>query len=70
METDIRKNPALLKLDLYCVGVRLDDSCLVEEHGGRIEVRSSNAGASFELRFPQARERDTSGGSEPARGPG
>jgi signal transduction histidine kinase len=31
---------------------------IVDEHGGRIEVHSSGAGASFELRFPQTRERD------------
>jgi signal transduction histidine kinase len=42
---------------------------IVDEHGGRIEVRSSSVGASFELRFPQSRERDPSAGSEPARGP-
>jgi signal transduction histidine kinase/putative methionine-R-sulfoxide reductase with GAF domain len=40
---------------------------IVDEHGGRIEVHSSSAGASFELRFPQARERDASPGAGPAR---
>ena len=40
---------------------------IVEEHGGRIEVRSSSAGATFELRFPQNREREPSRGTEPAR---
>jgi len=30
---DLRSNAALLKLDLYCKGTRLDDSCLVEEDG-------------------------------------
>jgi len=33
METDVRRNPALLKLDLYCKGMRLDDSCLVSRDG-------------------------------------
>jgi hypothetical protein len=28
-------NPAWLKLDLYCQGLRLDDSCFVVEVGGR-----------------------------------
>jgi signal transduction histidine kinase/putative methionine-R-sulfoxide reductase with GAF domain len=40
---------------------------IVDEHGGRIEVRSTSAGASFELWFPQSRERDPKAGSEPAR---
>ena len=31
---------ALLKLDLYCRGLRLDDSCLVEEDGGRRVLRT------------------------------
>jgi signal transduction histidine kinase len=31
---------------------------IVDEHGGRIEVRSSSAGATFELTFPQSREKD------------
>ena len=30
MALDVRRNPALLKLDLYCKGLRLDDSCFVE----------------------------------------
>jgi hypothetical protein len=29
MDLDVRRNPALLKLDLYCKGMRIDDSCLV-----------------------------------------
>ncbi len=28
-------NPALLKLDLYCQGMRLDESCFIEKDGGR-----------------------------------
>jgi signal transduction histidine kinase len=31
---------------------------IVEEHGGRIAVRSSSAGTTFELTFPQQREKD------------
>lgn len=34
---------------------------IVEEHGGRVEVRSSSTGATFELRLPQARERGAVG---------
>ena len=35
MELDVRRNPALLKLDLYCKGMRIDDSCLVEQAAGQ-----------------------------------
>ena len=35
MHLDVRHNPALLKLDLYCKGMRLTSRCLVEEDGGR-----------------------------------
>jgi hypothetical protein len=53
METDIRKNPALLKLDLYCQGMRLDDSCLVEEDGGRKILRTrAGLGSGIELVLP------------------
>jgi len=53
METDVRKNPALLKLDLYCKGVRLDDSCLVEEDGGRKILRTrAGLGSGLELLLP------------------
>ena len=36
----LRTNPALLKLDLYCQGVRLDESCYVERDGGRKILRA------------------------------
>jgi hypothetical protein len=53
METDVRKNPALLKLDLYCRGIRLDDSCLVEEDGGRKILRTrAGLGSGLELLLP------------------
>jgi signal transduction histidine kinase len=43
---------------------------IVDEHGGRIEVRSSSAGTTFELTFPQQREKDAAaGGAEAAREP-
>ena len=38
---------------------------IVEEHGGRVEVHSSSAGATFELRLPQAREREAAPGAAP-----
>jgi hypothetical protein len=53
MELDVRKNPGLLKLDLYCKGMRLDDSCLVEEDGGRKIMRTrAGLGSGLELVLP------------------
>lgn len=53
METDVRKNHALLKLDLYCKGIRLDESCLVEEDGGRKILRTrAGLGSGLEVLLP------------------
>ena len=53
MNNDVRHNPALLKLDLYCKGIRLDDSCLVEEDGGRKVMRTrAGLGSGLELVLP------------------
>ena len=53
METDPRLNPALLKLDLYCRGIRLHPSCLVEEDGGRKILRTrAGLGSGLELILP------------------
>ncbi|HEY4594439.1 MAG TPA: radical SAM protein, partial [Thermoanaerobaculia bacterium] len=50
---DLRANTALLKLDLYCKGVRLDDSCLVEEDGGRKILRTrAGLGSGLEMILP------------------
>src|SRR6185503_6949391 len=49
----LRQNPALLKLDLYCRGVRLDDSCYIEEDGGRKILRTrAGLGSGLELVLP------------------
>jgi hypothetical protein len=49
----LRSNPGLLKLDLYCKGVRLDDSCLVEEDGGRKILRTrAGLGSGLEVILP------------------
>ena len=46
-------NPAWLKLDLYCKGLRLDDSCFVEEDGGRKILRTrAGLGSGLELILP------------------
>ena len=49
----LRTDPALLKLDLYCNGVRLDDSCFIEEDGGRKILRTrAGLGSGVELILP------------------
>jgi uncharacterized radical SAM superfamily protein len=46
-------NPALLKLDLYCKGARLDDSCFVEQDGGRRVLRTrAGLGSGLEVILP------------------
>jgi hypothetical protein len=53
METDVRRNPALLKLDLYCKGIRIDESCLLEGDGGRQILRTrAGLGSGVELVLP------------------
>ncbi len=53
METDVRRNPALLKLDLYCRGLRIDDSCTVGADGGRAVLRTrAGLGSGLELILP------------------
>jgi uncharacterized radical SAM superfamily protein len=49
----LRESPALLKLDLYCKGLRLDASCYTEEDGGRKIVRTrAGLGSGLELILP------------------
>ena len=53
MNTDIRTNPGLLKLDLYCKGLRIDDSCYIEQDGGRSIMRTrAGLGSGLELVLP------------------
>ena len=53
MLDDLRTNPALLKLDLYCKGLPLDDSCFIEEDGGRKSLRTrAGLGSGLELILP------------------
>jgi uncharacterized radical SAM superfamily protein len=50
---ELRSNPALLKLDLYCKGARLDDSCFIEGDGGRKVLRTrAGLGSGLELILP------------------
>jgi hypothetical protein len=49
----LERNSALLKLDLYCRGLRVDPSCLVEEDGGRRVLRTrAGLGSGLELILP------------------
>ena len=53
MLADLRTNPSLLKLDLYCKGVRLDDSCFITGDGGREILRTrAGLGSGLELVLP------------------
>lgn len=52
--TDLRRSPALLKLDLYCNGLQLDDSCYVEADGGRKIMRTrAGLGSGLEMVLPE-----------------
>jgi uncharacterized radical SAM superfamily protein len=49
----LRANPALLKLDLYCKGARLHESCFIEQDGGRQILRTrAGLGSGLELILP------------------
>jgi hypothetical protein len=51
--SDLQASPALLKLDLYCRGLRIDESCAVADHGGRRIVRTrAGLGSGLELILP------------------
>jgi len=51
--SDLQATPALLKLDLYCRGMRIDDSCLIAEDGGRRVLRTrAGLGSGLEVILP------------------
>lgn len=53
METDVRYNPGLLKLDLYCKGLRIDDSFFKEGRRGRQIMRTrAGLGSGLEVVLP------------------
>ncbi len=53
MIDDVSANPALLKLDLYCQGIRLGKSCRVTEDGGREIMRTrAGLGSGLEVILP------------------
>jgi hypothetical protein len=53
MLKQLRSNSALLKLDLYCQGVRLEESCMIERDGGRKILRTrAGLGSGLEVILP------------------
>jgi hypothetical protein len=53
MINDVRDNPALLKLDLYCRGAHIDDSLRVTDEGGRPILRTrAGLGSGLEVVLP------------------
>ena len=53
MTGSVRDGSAFLKLDLYCKGARLDDSCFIEADGGRQILRTrAGLGSGLELILP------------------
>lgn len=53
MNLDPVTNPAYLKLDLYCKGMRLDESCFIEQSGGRKIMRTrAGLGSGLEAILP------------------
>ncbi|MDP8254325.1 MAG: radical SAM protein [Candidatus Alcyoniella australis] len=53
MERDLSRNPALLKLELYCKGMRIDDSCKRLDDDGRPILRTrAGLGSGLELVLP------------------
>ncbi len=53
MIDDPARNPGLLKLDLYCKGMQIDESCFIEGDGGRPILRTrAGLGSGLELILP------------------
>jgi hypothetical protein len=53
MERDLRRNPGLLKLELFCRGLRLDESCARLDRDGRPLLRTrAGLGSGLELVLP------------------
>lgn len=53
MDTNVKTNPGLLKLDLYCKGMHIDESCYIEQDGGRAIMRTrAGLGSGLEAILP------------------
>jgi hypothetical protein len=53
MDWDVRRNPGLLKLDLYCKGIRLDPSCDLTAGGRQLLRTRAGLGSGVELILPE-----------------
>ncbi|MBM4048883.1 MAG: hypothetical protein FJ279_27595, partial [Planctomycetes bacterium] len=52
METSVQKNPALLKLDLYCRGIQIDASCTLAADGRPMLRTRAGLGSGLEVVLP------------------
>ena len=53
MDMNVSTNPGLLKLDLYCRGIHVDESCYIEKDGGRAIMRTrAGLGSGLEAILP------------------
>lgn len=53
MDMNVKTNPGLLKLDLYCKGIKIDESCYIEQDGGRAIMRTrAGLGSGLEAILP------------------
>lgn len=53
MDMNVKTNPGLLKLDLYCKGIKIDESCYIEKDGGRAIMRTrAGLGSGLEAILP------------------
>lgn len=53
MDMNVKTNPGLLKLDLYCKGIKIDESCYIEQDGGRSIMRTrAGLGSGLEAILP------------------
>ncbi len=51
-ESGVRLNPAALKIDLLCCGLRLDDSCCIHEKGRPVSKMNEGPDGGLELILP------------------
>jgi len=52
MIDDVRRNPGLLKLDLFCKGMKIDESCTVSEDAREILRTRAGLGSGLEVILP------------------
>jgi hypothetical protein len=52
VERDVSKNPGLLKLELYCKGMKIDETCNIAEDGAPISRTRGGLGSGLEVTLP------------------